>query len=198
MQADRSEAARHFRRTRRLHRLLRVMVGHDAGDQRAKPGAEHVLEKEVQRQALHCIGCGACQTFSDLYNLIGGNVYGGPHQAITAPLMMNAEEYKFLGEAQTLGEGVNEVCPVKIDFCKLLVHNRHDFVKQGLSNRNEKWFFYAWKKIMLKRDLMSWTGINTRKHMMESLIKSQENLRQMPSTAPKSFNEQWREKQMIK
>ncbi len=161
-------------------------------------GRSNVLEKEVQRQALHCIGCGACQTFSDLYNLIGGDVYGGPIQAINAPLMMNSDEYKFLSEAQTLGEGVSEVCPVKIDFKKLLLHNRHDFVKQGLNSRNEKWFYYAWKKAMLKRELMSWTGIKTNKHILESLYKSREGLRKMPASAPKSFNHLWREKKTIK
>ena len=161
-------------------------------------GRSTILGKEVQRQALQCIGCGACQTFSDLYNLIGGNVYGGPIQAVTAPLMMDVNEYKFLSEVQTLGEGVNEVCPVKIDFKKLLLHNRHDFVRQGLNSRNERWFYYAWKKAMLKRELMSWTGIKTRKHIMESLIKSREGLRKMAASAPKSFNEQWREKTMVR
>ncbi len=161
-------------------------------------GRSNVLEKEVQRQAMHCIGCGACQTESDLYNLIGGNVYGGPIQAITAPLMMDTAEYQFLSEAQTLGERVSEVCPVKIDFTKLLLHNRHDFVKQGLNTRNERWFYYAWKKAMLKRELMSWTGLKTRKHILESLIKSREGLRKMPTSAPKSFNEQWRERKMMK
>lgn len=161
-------------------------------------GRSNVLAKEIQRQALHCIGCGACQTESDLYNLIGGNVYGGPIQAITAPLMMETGEYQFLSDAQTLGEGVSEVCPVKIDFRKLLLHNRHDFVKQGLNTRNERWFYYAWKKAMLKRELMSWTGIKTRKHIMESLIKSREGLRKMPASAPKSFNEQWRERKMVR
>lgn len=157
-------------------------------------GRSNILAKEVQRQAAQCIGCGACQTDSDLYNLIGGNVYGGPIQAVTAPLMMDAEEYQFLSEAQSLGEGVNEVCPVKIDFKKLLLHNRHDFVNQGLKSRNERWYFYAWKKAMLKRELMSWIGIKTRKHIMESLIKSREGLRIMPPSAPQSFNEQWRDK----
>ncbi len=157
-------------------------------------GRSNVLEREVQRQALRCIGCGACQTKSDLYNLIGGNVYGGPIQAITAPLMMDTAEYKFLSDAQTLGEGVNEICPVKIDFRKLLLQNRYDFVQQGLTSRNERWFYYAWKKAMLKRELMRWTGFKTRKHIMESLLKSKEGLRKMPSSAPKSFNQQWREK----
>ena len=161
-------------------------------------GRSNVLQKETQRQAAHCIGCGACQTESDLYNLIGGNVYGGPIQAITAPLIMDAAEYKFLSDAQTLGEGVNEVCPVKIDFKNVLLHNRNDFVMQGLSTRNEKWFFYVWKKEMLKRELMSWTGIKTRRHIMESLIKSRDALRIMPTSAPKSFNEQWREKKMVR
>ena len=161
-------------------------------------GRSDILAKETQRQALQCIGCGACQTASDLYNLIGGNVYGGPLQAITAPLIMNAAEYKFLSEAHTLGEGLNEICPVKIDFKKLLLQNRHDFVKEGLNSRNERWFFYAWKKAMLKRELMGWTGINTRKHILESLIKSKEGLRKMPASAPKSFNEWWRENKRIK
>jgi hypothetical protein len=50
----------------------------------------------------------------------------------------------------------------------------------------------------LKRDLISWTGINARTRVLESYFKSKEGLRKMPAPAAKSFNQQWRDKMGFK
>ncbi|MBL0097583.1 MAG: hypothetical protein IPP46_14650 [Bacteroidetes bacterium] len=52
---------------------------------------------------------------------------------------------------------------------------------------------------MLKREIMSWTGISARKHVLEGLYKSQNGLRKMPTAVKeKSFNEWYREKMNYK
>jgi hypothetical protein len=51
---------------------------------------------------------------------------------------------------------------------------------------------------MLKRDRLNWKGIKAGKFIMENLYKSKDGLRKMPLKAPKSFNEQMREKRNIK
>lgn len=156
-------------------------------------GKSEVLAQEEQRQVLSCINCGACLPASSIYKTVGGKAYPGPAQSIAAPVTFGSE-YKYLADLATLDGSGSEACPVKINFPKLVLHNRKSFVEQGLNSNNEKLFYYAWKKAMLKRDIISWTGINARSKVLETYYKSKEGLRQMPSPAPKSFNQQWREK----
>ncbi|MEP7263528.1 MAG: LUD domain-containing protein [Bacteroidota bacterium] len=156
-------------------------------------GKTEILAQEEQRQVLSCINCGACLPASSIYKTVGGKAYPGPAQSIAAPMTLGSE-YKYLADLATLDGSGSEACPVKINFPKLILHNRKNFVEQGLNSNNEKLFYYAWKKAMLKRDIMSWTGINARNKVLESYYKSKEGLRKMPSPVPKSFNQQWREK----
>jgi L-lactate dehydrogenase complex protein LldF len=161
-------------------------------------GKSEVLCQEEQRQVLSCINCGACLPSSSIYKTVGGKAYPGPAQSITAPVTFGTEQYKYLADLATLDGSGSEACPVKINFPKLVLHNRKNFVEQGLNSNNEKLFYFAWKKAMLKRDLISWTGINARTKVLESYYKSKEGLRKMPSPATKSFNQQWREKMGFK
>jgi L-lactate dehydrogenase complex protein LldF len=157
-------------------------------------GKTEVLAQEEQRQVLSCINCGACLPASSIYKTVGGKAYPGPAQSVAAPVSFGTSEYKYLAELATLDGSGSEACPVKINFPKLVLHNRKQFVQEGLNSNNEKLFYYAWKKSMLKRDIISWTGINARNKVIDAYYKSKEGLRQMPSAAPKSFNQQWREK----
>lgn len=157
-------------------------------------GKSEVLGQEEQRQVLSCINCGACLPASSIYKTVGGKAYPGPAQSIAAPVAFGTDQYKYLADLATLDGSGSEVCPVKINFPKLVLHNRKNFVEQGLNSNNEKLFYFAWKKAMLKRDIMSWTGINARTKVLESYFKSKEGLRKMSAPAAKSFNQQWRER----
>jgi hypothetical protein len=84
---------------------------------------------------------------------------------------------------------------VKIDIPALLLENRKLFVDRQENPRGEKWFYYAWKKTMLKRDFMGWARLNARKKVLTSLFKSETGLRDMPiDPRTKSFNDWYREK----
>ena len=158
-------------------------------------GRTNVLSYETQRKILSCINCGACLPASAIYKTVGGKSYPGPARAVSIPLAFGPEKYKYLSDLATMDGSGSEACPVKISFPRLTLENRKLFVEQGFGSRNEKWFYFAWKKAMLKRDIISWTGIDARKKVMESYYrKSKEELRSWPASPSKSFNQLWREK----
>ena len=161
-------------------------------------GRSNVLGQEVQRQAMTCIKCGACQYVCPVYRSAGSADFPSPVAAVTIPLQRDMEVNQNYTYASTLCGACKDVCPVKIDLPRLLLENRKLFVEQGYNPRGEKWFYYLWKKAMLKRDIMNWKGIRAGKHIMENLYKSKDGARKMPPVATKSFNEQWREKRNVK
>lgn len=156
-------------------------------------GRSEVLGYEKQRQALACIRCGACQTACPVYRTAGAAEFPSPIQAVTLPLQH--ADHKELGNQSTLCGACRDVCPVKIDIPALLLENRKLFVDRQENPRGEKWFYYAWKKTMLKRDFMGWARLNARKKVLTSLFKSETGLRDMPiDPRTKSFNDWYREK----
>ena len=161
-------------------------------------GRSNVLGHEVQRQAMSCIKCGACQYACPVYRSAGPADFPSPIAAVTTPLQQDMEANQHLSHASTLCGSCREVCPVKIDLPRLLLQNRKLFIDQGINSRSEKWFYFFWKKAMLKRDIMNWKGIRAGKYIMENLYKTKDQSRVMPTIAAKSFNELWREKMNFK
>ncbi len=160
-------------------------------------GRSDVLAHEQQRAAMTCIKCGACQTVCPVYRSAGAADFPSPIAAVTLPLQRT--EYQHLSSSSTLCGACKDVCPVKIDIPRLLLENRKHLVDQGQTPRGDKWFYYAWKKAMLKREIMSWTGVNARKHILEGLFKSKDGKRKMQlGGKEKSFNEWYREKMNYK
>jgi L-lactate dehydrogenase complex protein LldF len=157
-------------------------------------GRSDVLAQEPQRQAMHCIHCGACQFACPVYNAVGPQLFPGPHDAITLPLKQSGEANRMLSWSASLCGSVDAVCPVKIDLSNLILHNRKLFAEDGQSPRSEKLFYFLWKKAMLKRDVMNWKTLKAGKHILAKIHKSPKGLRIMPKAATRSFNDQWREK----
>jgi len=89
-------------------------------------GRTRVLADEVGRQALHCIRCSACLNVCPVYSRTGGHAYGsvypGPIGAILTPQLQGGHES--LPYASSLCGACYEVCPVKIDIPRVLVHLR--------------------------------------------------------------------------
>ena len=161
-------------------------------------GRSNILAREPQRRILSCIECEACLPASAIYKTVGGKSYPGPAKAVGIPLAFGPEKYKYLSDLATMDGSGSEACPVKISFPRLTLENRKLFVEQGFGSQNEKWYYYAWKKTMLKRDIMSWTGIDARKKVLQLYYKkSAEGLRSWPQQKGKSFNQQWRDKSNI-
>ena len=114
-------------------------------------GRTRVLADEVGRVALHCIRCSACLNVCPVYTRTGGHAYGsvypGPIGAILTPQLIGVENAPTLPYASSLCGACYEVCPVKIDIPKVLLHLRAKVVEQkarsaeGLAMRAAGWLF---------------------------------------------------------
>ena len=91
-------------------------------------GRTSILADEAARQTLHCIRCSACLNVCPVYVRVGGHAYGsvypGPIGAILSPQLRNSKEADTLPFASTLCGACYEVCPVKIDIPRVLLHLR--------------------------------------------------------------------------
>ena len=113
-------------------------------------GRTRVLRDEVGRQALHCIRCSACLNVCPVYSRTGGHAYGsvypGPIGAILTPQLVGVENAASLPYASSLCGACYEVCPVKIDIPRVLLHLRslapHDRGER-LAMRTAGWLFGA-------------------------------------------------------
>jgi L-lactate dehydrogenase complex protein LldF len=91
-------------------------------------GRTATLADEVGRQALRCIRCSACLNSCPVYSRTGGHAYGsvypGPIGAILTPQLTELKEGRTLPWASSLCGACYEVCPVKIEIPRVLVHLR--------------------------------------------------------------------------
>ena len=158
----------------------------------------NLLEQQEQRPALTCIRCGACSNVCPVYKNIGGHTYdstyNGPIGSIITPHLKKQEDYIHLSYASSICGRCTEVCPVNIELHKLLLYNRRDAVeKKELTTKSERWAFYMWKKVMLKRSAMN-QGAKAKNFLLESFFKKPWGPnREIPKVSAKSFNELWKE-----
>jgi L-lactate dehydrogenase complex protein LldF len=93
-------------------------------------GRTQVLADETGRQTLNCIRCSACLNVCPVYERTGGHaynsVYPGPIGAILTPQLVGIGERgtDSLPYASSLCGACYDVCPVKINIPKVLVHLR--------------------------------------------------------------------------
>jgi L-lactate dehydrogenase complex protein LldF len=105
-------------------------------------GRTKVLADEVGRQTLACIRCSACLNVCPVYTRTGGHAYGsvypGPIGAILTPQLRGIDQASSLPYASTLCGACYEVCPVKIDIPRVLVHLRGLVVEERETARAER------------------------------------------------------------
>lgn len=105
-------------------------------------GRSDVLADSIGRPALSCIRCSACLNVCPVYEKVGGHAYGsvypGPIGAILVPQLRRLEEGISLPFASTLCGACADVCPVKIDIPRLLLHLRGRIVAAGHRPRTER------------------------------------------------------------
>lgn len=162
-------------------------------------GRTELLKHPRQRRALSCIRCGACLNACPVYKNIGGYTYNatytGPIGAVITPHLKGMHNYKHLSFASSLCGKCTEICPVKINLHELLLFNRNESVKLGLSTWMEKKAQYIAKKAMLKRWMMDFGGGKMKNLGMKTFVKNTWGPRRsLPEFAPKSFRELWEER----
>lgn len=104
-----------------------------------------LLADAEQRDALHCIRCGACLNVCPIYRNVGGHTYGttyqGPIGSVITPHFRGLQDWKHLSGASSLCGACTEACPVKIDIHHHLLHNRRNAAKQ----KGVWWERLAWR-----------------------------------------------------
>jgi L-lactate dehydrogenase complex protein LldF len=93
-----------------------------------------LLADAQQRDALHCIRCGACLNVCPIFKNIGGHAYGttyqGPIGSVITPHFRGLQDWKHLSGASSLCGACTEACPVKIDIHHHLLHNRRNAMRE--------------------------------------------------------------------
>lgn len=96
-------------------------------------GRTDVLADLPARDTLNCIRCSACLNICPVYERTGGRAYGstypGPIGAILTPQLNPPGPADSLPFASSLCGACYEVCPVKIDIPRILVHLRNKIVR---------------------------------------------------------------------
>ena len=89
-----------------------------------------MLADAEQRDALHCIRCGACLNVCPIFKNVGGFSYGttyqGPIGSVITPHLRGLQDWKHLSQASSLCGACTEACPVKINLHHHLLHNRRN------------------------------------------------------------------------
>lgn len=164
----------------------------------------HLLADPEQRDALHCIRCGACLNVCPIYRNVGGHTYGttyqGPIGSVITPHLRGLQDWKHLSVASSLCGACTEACPVKIDLHHHLLHNRRNGAKQEPS----KWerFAYVIFAIVINKPFL-WsvgkklTRIGQKFHPLIFGTKldpayTWTRTRDLPEAPAQSFKEYWR------
>src|SRR5436305_3460572 len=89
-----------------------------------------LLADAEQRDALHCIRCGACLNVCPIFRNVGGHTYGttysGPIGSVITPHLRGLQDWKHLSYASSLCGACTETCPVKINLHHHLLQNRRN------------------------------------------------------------------------
>ena len=92
-------------------------------------GRSRMLADPELREALYCIRCGACLNICPVYQSVGGHAYGwvypGPIGAVVTPMLVGLKKASKLPQASSLCGACREVCPIKIDIPRMLLHLRN-------------------------------------------------------------------------
>ena len=161
-------------------------------------GRTNILENPKQRESLYCIRCGACLNACPIYKNIGGHAYGatysGPIGSVITPNLQGMDEFKHLSYASSLCGACTEVCAVKINLHELLLDNRQESVKQGLSSFAEKAAWKLWKIASLNRKMMNLGNGDLKNKLVNGLFKGWKENRTDLEFSKKTFNEMWKDR----
>jgi L-lactate dehydrogenase complex protein LldF len=164
----------------------------------------HLLADAEQRDALHCIRCGACLNVCPIYRNIGGHTYGttyqGPIGSVITPHLRGLQDWKHLSGASSLCGACTETCPVKINLHHHLLQNRRNAMEQ----KPVWWEKLAFKgfAFVVNRPVLYDLGKKLGRigQKFHPLIKGTAfdparvwtRTRELPELAPQSFHELWK------
>jgi L-lactate dehydrogenase complex protein LldF len=161
-------------------------------------GRTNILANPKSRESLYCIRCGACLNACPVYKNIGGHTYGttysGPIGSVITPHLRGMEDWKHLSYASSLCGNCTEVCAVKINLHELLLDNRSESVQEGFGTFAERMAWRMWKQASLSRSMMNMASGRVKSWTVNRLFTGWKKHRADLQFAPKTFNQQWRER----
>jgi L-lactate dehydrogenase complex protein LldF len=165
-----------------------------------------LLADAEQRDALHCIRCGACLNACPIFRNVGGHTYAttyqGPIGSVITPHLRGLMDWKHLSYASSLCGACTEVCPVKIDLHHHLLHNRRNAVAIQ-PDPSEQLAFRVFAFLTRYPRLINFLARISRPllpltRMVEPIlpapIKGWISSRDLPSIARESFRDYWRKR----
>jgi len=164
-------------------------------------GRTRLLADAEQRDALHCIRCGACLNACPIYKNVGGYTYAttyqGPIGSVITPHLRDAHDWSHLSYASSLCGACTEACPVRIDLHHHLLHNRRNSVRRRFDQPIQRLVFQAWLWAMQSPTRFAVAGkfarFAIRLGWANSLAKPWTDGRELPEPPDQSFHEWWGE-----
>jgi L-lactate dehydrogenase complex protein LldF len=169
-----------------------------------------LLADPEQRDALHCIRCGACLNVCPIFKNIGGHTYGttyqGPIGSVITPHFRGLEDWKHLSGASSLCGACTETCPVGIDIHHHLLHNRRNAAAQKPAAGEQllwKAFVFLMKRPALYRLATKFAPLGSLLHpLIERTaidpVSAWTNTREFPEAPLHSFRAQFKAHQRAK
>ncbi len=165
-----------------------------------------LLADSEQRDALHCIRCGACLNVCPIFRNVGGHTYDttyqGPIGSVITPHLRGLTDWKHLSEASSLCGACTETCPVKVDLHHHLLQNRRNAEKKE-PNLSEQFAFRAFAFLARYPAILNWLARVGRPFLpfakvvdpiMPGPVRAWTSSRDLPAIARKSFRDYWRER----
>ena len=163
-----------------------------------------LLADPEQRDALHCIRCGACLNVCPIFKNIGGISYGttyqGPIGSVITPHLRGLQDWKHLSGSSSLCGACTATCPVKIDLHHHLLQNRRNAVRE----KPDALEGLAWRLFAksINKPVVYQIGTKLAKlaqpfHRLISAtpldpMRAWTKTRTAPAMAPQSFKDWWR------
>ena len=162
-----------------------------------------ILADPEQRDALHCIRCGACLNVCPIFRNVGGHSYAttyqGPIGSVITPHLRGLQQWKHLSYASSLCGACTEACPVKIDLHHHLLHNRRNAMQEK-PNRLEKFAFKGFAFVMNRPALYkALTRVGRVLQKLHPIVKASRldpllpwtKTREFPAVASQTFKDYW-------
>jgi len=158
-------------------------------------GRSRMLAHPVTRQSLACIRCGACLNACPVYQQVGGHAYGsvypGPIGAVITPQLVGIAKAAQLPYASSLCGACREVCPVKIDIPRLLLHLRGE-ISPRKGSAAERLAFKIWARVMTSPSLYKLSSVAGRiLQRVMPISRAWTKGRDLRPIESKSFHELW-------
>ena len=165
-----------------------------------------LLADAEQRDALHCIRCGACLNVCPIFKNIGGHAYGttyqGPIGSVITPHFRGLQDWKHLSGASSLCGACTEACPVKIDIHHHLLHNRRNAAREK-KVWWERAIWFGFRELMKRpwayrlSARFGWLGQMLHPYLQNSgfdPLHAWTDTREFPQAATQPFGDWWRER----